>query len=67
LADVARAAGELPGVTDLGLLVGERKGAIDLRVEGGVTPGLRKRAEQLLQHRIVAASRWEGPCWGTRW
>jgi 23S rRNA (uracil1939-C5)-methyltransferase len=53
LADVARAAGELPGVTDLGLLVGEQKGAIDLRVEGGVTPGLRKRAEQLLQHRVV--------------
>jgi len=38
----------------LGLLAGEQKGAIDLRVEGGVTPGLRKRAEQLLQHRVVA-------------
>ena len=53
LADLARGAGELPGVTDLGLLAGEQKGAIDLRVEGGVTPGLRKRAEQLLQHRVV--------------
>jgi 23S rRNA (uracil1939-C5)-methyltransferase len=53
LADVARGAGELPGVTDLGLLVGEQKGAIDLRVEGSATPGLRRRAEQLLQHRVV--------------
>jgi len=53
LANVARAAGALPGVTDLGLLAGEQKGAIDLRVEGGVTPGLRKRAEQLLEHRVV--------------
>jgi 23S rRNA (uracil1939-C5)-methyltransferase len=53
LADVARTAGDLPGVTDLGLLAGEQKGAIDLRVEGAVTPGLRKRAEQLLRHRVV--------------
>jgi 23S rRNA (uracil1939-C5)-methyltransferase len=53
LADVARAGGELPGVTDLGLLAGDGKGAIDLRIQGGITPGLRKRAERLLENRIV--------------
>jgi 23S rRNA (uracil1939-C5)-methyltransferase len=53
LAQVVRGADGLPGVTDLGLLAGVQKGAIDLRVEGGVTPGLRKRAEKLLEHRIV--------------
>jgi 23S rRNA (uracil1939-C5)-methyltransferase len=47
LADAARSAGELTGVTDLGLLSGSSgKGAIDLR--GEITPGLRKRAEKLL-------------------
>jgi 23S rRNA (uracil1939-C5)-methyltransferase len=53
LAGVARAAGDLPSVRDLGLLAGERKGAIDLRLEGPVTPGLRRRAEKLLEHEIV--------------
>jgi 23S rRNA (uracil1939-C5)-methyltransferase len=53
LAEVVRAAGDLPGVTDLGLLAGDGKGALDLRIEGGVTPGLRKRAERLLENRIV--------------
>lgn len=53
LADAARGAGDLPGASDLGLLAGETKGAIDLRVEGGITPGLRKRAEKLLEHRLV--------------
>jgi 23S rRNA (uracil1939-C5)-methyltransferase len=53
LADVARGAGELAGVTDLGLLVGDTKGAIDLRVRGAVTPGLRRRAERLLGDRLV--------------
>ena len=52
LADVARSS-DLPGVTDLGLLAGGTKGAIDLGVEGAVTPGLRKRAENLLENRIV--------------
>ncbi|MGZ6124025.1 MAG: class I SAM-dependent RNA methyltransferase [Myxococcales bacterium] len=53
LAAVARTAGDLPSVADLGLLAGETKGAIDLRVDGAVTPGLRRRAEKLLEHRIV--------------
>jgi len=53
LADAARCAGELAGVTDLGLLAGETKGAIDLRVKASVTPGLRRRAEKLLDHRLV--------------
>jgi 23S rRNA (uracil1939-C5)-methyltransferase len=43
----------LPGASDLGLLAAETKGAIDLRVEAGITPGLRKRAEKLLEHRLV--------------
>ena len=47
LADLVRGAGDLPGVTDLGLLSGSSgKGAIDLH--GEITPGLRKRAEKLL-------------------
>ena len=53
LADVVRAAGDLPGVTDLALLAGDGKGALDLRVEGSVTPGLRRRAERLLENRLV--------------
>ena len=53
LAQVARRAGELPGVVDLGLLTGEKKGAIDLRIEGPAAPGLRRRAEELLQHPLV--------------
>jgi len=53
LADMARAAGDLPGVDDLGLLAGETKGAIDLRGSGAVSPGLRKRAEKLLEHKLV--------------
>jgi 23S rRNA (uracil1939-C5)-methyltransferase len=52
LADVARSS-DLPGVTDLGLLAGGTKGAIDLRVEGAATKGLRKRAEKLLESGIV--------------
>ena len=53
LAEVAMSSGDLPGVSDLGLLTGGAKGAIDLRVEGPVTPGLRKRAEKLLENRLV--------------
>ncbi len=53
LARAARSAGDLPGVSDLGLLAGETKGAIDLRLAGAVTPGLRRRAEKLLEHRLV--------------
>jgi 23S rRNA (uracil1939-C5)-methyltransferase len=53
LADAVRSAGDLPGVSDLGLLSGETKGAVDLRVQGPVGPGLRKRAEKLLEHRLV--------------
>ncbi|HYY51272.1 MAG TPA: methyltransferase domain-containing protein, partial [Myxococcales bacterium] len=53
LADVARSAGELPGVIDLGLLAGDKKGAIDLRIEGSPAPGLRRRAEHLLEHPLV--------------
>ena len=53
LAAVARGAGDLPSVADLGLLAGEKKGAIDLRVDGPLTPGLRRRAEKLLDHDIV--------------
>jgi 23S rRNA (uracil1939-C5)-methyltransferase len=51
LADAVRAAGDLPGVSDIGLLAGATKGAIDLR--GAVTPGLRKRAEKLLAHKRI--------------
>src|SRR4051812_18825649 len=53
LASLARGAGDLPNVADLGLLAGETKGAIDLRVDGAVTPGLRRRAEKLLDQRLV--------------
>ena len=53
LAEMARSAGELPGVTDLGLLAGEKKGAIDLGVEGPPSPGLSRRAERLLEHPLV--------------
>jgi 23S rRNA (uracil1939-C5)-methyltransferase len=52
LADLARSA-DLGGVSDLGLLAGETKGAIDLRVDGAVPPGLRARAEKLLAHPVV--------------
>ena len=51
LLEVVRGAGELPGVTDVGLLAGGSKGALDLR--GPVTPGLRKRAEKLLTHKRI--------------
>ncbi|HZR09387.1 MAG TPA: methyltransferase domain-containing protein, partial [Myxococcales bacterium] len=53
LAAAGRSAGDLPSVADLGLLAGERTGAIDLRVDGPVTPGLRRRAEKLLEHHLV--------------
>jgi 23S rRNA (uracil1939-C5)-methyltransferase len=53
LADVVRAAGDLPGVTDVALLAGEGKGALDLQAGGGVTPGSRRRAERLLENRLV--------------
>jgi 23S rRNA (uracil1939-C5)-methyltransferase len=53
LADVLRAAGDLPGVRDVGLLAGEAKGALDLRPEGAVTPSLRRRAERLLTHKRI--------------
>ena len=53
LAGVVRRAGNLPAVTDVALLAGETKGAIDLHAEGGMTPGLRKRAEGLLEHRLM--------------
>jgi len=51
IADLLRSAGDLPGVTDVGLLAGEAKGALDLR--GQVTPGLRRRAETLLSHKRI--------------
>ena len=51
LAEAVRGAGDLPGVTDIGLLAGASKGAVDLR--GAVTPGLRKRAERLLAHKRI--------------
>lgn len=51
LAEAVRGAGDLPGVTDVGLLAGATRGAIDLR--GPVTPGLRKRAAQLLAHKRI--------------
>jgi 23S rRNA (uracil1939-C5)-methyltransferase len=62
LADAASAAGDLPGVTDLGLLSGSSgKGAIDLR--GEITPGLRKRAEKLLALEQVKGITLSGtPC-----
>jgi 23S rRNA (uracil1939-C5)-methyltransferase len=53
LATVARTARDLSAIVDVGLLAGEGKGAIDLRPEGAVSPALRKRAEKLLEHRIV--------------
>jgi 23S rRNA (uracil1939-C5)-methyltransferase len=51
LLEAVRAAGDLPGVSDVGLLAGASKGAVDLR--GAVTPGLRKRAEKLLAHKRI--------------
>ena len=51
LLEVVRGAGELPGVTDVGLLAGASKGAVDLR--GAVTKGLRKRAEKMLEHKRI--------------
>jgi len=64
LAAVARGAGELAGISDLGLLAGETKGAIDLRVQGAVTPGLRRRAERLLDHRLVRGVTLQGATLG---
>lgn len=49
LADAVRAAGDLPGVTDLALLTaGSGKGAVDLGA-APVTKALRARAERLLE------------------
>jgi 23S rRNA (uracil1939-C5)-methyltransferase len=48
LEELAAAAGEVPGATDLGLLAGHRHGAVDVR--GQVS---RKRAEKLLQHGLI--------------
>ncbi len=53
LADAVRAI-DLPGATDLGLLVGESKGAVDLR--GGV-----RRAEKLLSLPLVKGVTFEEP------
>jgi 23S rRNA (uracil1939-C5)-methyltransferase len=53
LAQIARSGGELPGVIDLGLLAGEKNGALDLRIEGPAAPGLRRRADRLLEHPLV--------------
>ena len=53
LANAVRAAGDLPGVGDVGLLAGGSKGAIDLRAPQGVTPALRKRAETLLEQKLI--------------
>jgi len=64
LADLARGAGELAGVSDLGLLAGETKGSIDLRVKASVTPGLRRRAEKLLDHRLVRGVTLHGEIFG---
>jgi 23S rRNA (uracil1939-C5)-methyltransferase len=64
LADVARGAGGLAGVSDLGLLAGETRGAIDLRVKGAVTPGLRRRAESLLGNRLVRGVTLQGEMLG---
>lgn len=53
LADAVRAAGDLPGVDEVGLLAGSGKGAIDLRPGAEISKALRKRAGALLQSRIV--------------
>ena len=52
LAEAARGV-DLSPVHDLGLLAGDAKGAIDLRLEGPVTRGVRARAEKLLEHPLV--------------
>jgi len=53
LAALLRAAGDLPGVKDVGLLAGESKGAIDLRLEGPATQSARRRGEKLLGQGLV--------------
>jgi 23S rRNA (uracil1939-C5)-methyltransferase len=48
LQELATAADELPGATDLGLLAGDKRGAVDVR-----GPVSRKRAGKLLEHRLI--------------
>ena len=59
LQELADLAGAAAGATEVGLLAGERKGAIDLR-----GPVSRKRALSLLQHRIVKGVTLQGEVLG---
>jgi 23S rRNA (uracil1939-C5)-methyltransferase len=45
---------DLPGVTDVAILAGEKSGALDLH------GGTRKQAEKLLQHRLVKGVSFDG-------
>jgi 23S rRNA (uracil1939-C5)-methyltransferase len=48
LEELAAAARDVAGATDLGLLAGSRRGAVDLR-----GPASRRQAERLLEHRLI--------------
>lgn len=48
LEDLAAAARDVALATDLGLLAGEKRGAVDLR-----GPASRRQAEKLLEHRLI--------------
>lgn len=48
LEEIADAARGVASATDLGLLAGERRGAVDLR-----GPASRRQAEKLLEHRLI--------------
>jgi len=67
LANVVRAAGELPGVTDLGLLVGSRRAPSTCAWRATSPQGCAGAPNSSCRIGSCAASRWEGPCWATRW
>jgi 23S rRNA (uracil1939-C5)-methyltransferase len=54
----------LPGVTDVGLLAGESRGAIDLRVDGALTAAVRRRADLLLEDPRVRGVTAPGAAFG---
>lgn len=59
LQELAAAARDLPGATGLGLLAGDKRGAID--VQG---PAARHRVEKLLGHRLVRGATLNGEALG---
>jgi len=59
LQDLFDAAREMTSATDLGLLAGERRGAVDLR-----GPVSRRQAEKLLEHRLIRGVTVDGEVFG---